>query len=551
MRQFKLMKKKRIASALIATTICLSVCGCGEKKDDFAEYGNIEAGESAGISSEEVTNPEQDARIADNPEKNGDSDTTEEQENISDVNGKDTPATMKEITWKDTGYSVKGVDLCPNIEKSSVIIDEPKIYEGHMATDFKDSEEKIVNSIFGGTGEKLESIAYKDATSYITFLYKYRFLTLKFQDNSGFSEDDYKDVYRENGLPINSSFQDTYKWIDNDKYSIHMYEGTYENTRFGLLLAYDYLTNTRYIFFEPIAIDEYLPGCQYKTMNISSGYDALGNVTETENNCKYSSDEVKHMAAEILDSFEIENAEEDLSNDYSMYSMAAWPLASWNVAAMVGGKIVGSFTGDSEEAMCSLIFSDADCYTMATNDGKVTPSAGYVRLAEQYYDLPESTDFDRYVESNTGRKTEGINYTTDGYAVFLNSEFYDLSFYNAGVVKVTSKGIYGVDIVQSVVVDSITDNLELMDFEDIKDSLVKELDKNLDMSKLDDPEKLNIPMAYYSMGQIESEDKNDENCTFVPCWIFLVSGSDKSAEVRINAIDGTLVNIQYYDYCIE
>jgi hypothetical protein len=545
------MKKNRIASALIAATICLSVCGCGEKKDDFAEYGNMEAGESASVSSEEVTNPQQDAMTADNTEKSGDSDTTEEQENINYVNGKDTPVTSEEISWKDTGYSVKGVDLCPSVERSTVFIGEPKIYEGHEVGDFKESEEKIVNSIFGGTGKKLESIAYKDATSYITFLYKYRLLTLKFQDNSEFSEDDYKDVYRENGLPINSSFQDTYKWIDNDKYSIHMYEGTYENTRFGLLLAYDYLTKTRYIFFDPIAIDEYLPGCQYKTMNISAGYDALGKVIETENNCKYSSDEVKHMAAELLGCFEIENAESDLSNDYSMYSMATWPLASWNVAAMVGGTPVESYTGDSEDAMCSLVFSDADCYTMATNDGKVTPSAGYHRLAEQYYDLPESTDFDRFVENNTGRSTEGVNYTTDGYAVFLNSDFSDFSYYNAGVVKVTSKGIYGADIVQSVVVDSITDNIELMDFDGIKDSLVKELDKNLDMDKLDNPDKLKIPMAYFSMGQIESADKKDGSCTFVPCWIFIVSGSDKSADVSINAVDGTIVNINYYDYCIE
>ena len=541
MRLKKLVKGKSIIAGFLATAICISLCGCGEKQEDFAGYGNIEAGESAGSSSEAVADQSQDSEATE--------DSTNE---IIVVNQAGDTGTLKNIEWNDTGLKVQGIDITPSIINSTTVyMDNPKIYEGRMATDFKDSEESIVNAVFGGTGKKLESISYKDATSYITFLYKYRLLTLQFKENIDFTEKDFKENSREHGTAINSTFQDTYKWIDNDKYSIHMYEGTYNNCKFGLLLAYNYETKTRYIFFDPIAIDEYFPGCQYKTMNISSGYDSVGTVQEVDNNCEYTTDEVRGMAAEILKSFGIDDAASDLSNNYSMFSMATWPLGCWATAGIYSGKPMGTFTGDVEEIMCNLTFSDADCYTTATNDGKTVPSAGYSRIAEQYYDLPEGTDFDEYLNNHLNQTTEGINYTTDGYALFLNSAFSDIDLYNSGVVKITSRGIYGVDLVQHVQIDSVTDNVVLMDFEEIKKCTIRELDKNLDMEKMKNPKSLSIPEVNLSIGKVENEGADKGSCTFVPCWDIMVCGPDMTAKISINAIDGTMADLYYYDYSFE
>ena len=69
-----------------------------------------------------------------------------------------------------------------------------KVYEGHLAYDFKDEEEGIVNSLFGSTSKKLEEISYQNSTAFLPFLYKYRKLRVELGEEKTKTEIDGKDV---------------------------------------------------------------------------------------------------------------------------------------------------------------------------------------------------------------------------------------------------------------------------------------------------------------------------------------------------------------------
>ena len=117
MRLKKLVKGKSIIAGFLATAICISLCGCGEKQEDFAGYGNIEAGESAGSSSEAVADQSQDSEATE--------DSTNE---IIVVNQAGDTGTLKNIEWNDTGLKVQGIDITPSIINSTTVyMDDPKI----------------------------------------------------------------------------------------------------------------------------------------------------------------------------------------------------------------------------------------------------------------------------------------------------------------------------------------------------------------------------------------------------------------------------------------
>ena len=127
--------------------------------------------------------------------------------------------------------------------------------------------------------------------------------------------------------PIKASTAETYKWVDNDEYSIHMYEGNYNNKRFGLILAYDYFLCTRYVFFEPISIEEYFPDCNYKTLNLSYAPELMEDTKNLENKCEYSNEEVKEIASDFLRET-LDFGQEDLcfTDEGFLYSGMVWAI---------------------------------------------------------------------------------------------------------------------------------------------------------------------------------------------------------------------------------
>ena len=171
---------------------------------------------------------------------------------------------------------------------------------------------------------------------------------------------------------------------------------------------------------------------------------------------------------------------------------------------------------------------------------------------------------------------ESINYQIDGYAVFLDSPFscgdYSNIKYNTGAIKVTSNGLYSVDIIQNCSVTGVGEEAKLRSFDSIKECFLAEAEKELDLSEMKNPETLIIEDAVYlnyvvdykdgkddEDKKMKNEEENEDDIMeyredpnraykFVPCWRFSVSSkNDVVADFIINASDGSLEELYYYD----
>ena len=247
------MKKRGINKKLaIVLSIFLCSSGCGRAGSDSAsvdDYGPQSA---------------QTDTIDEN--KMGDSiEESDEIVNTSDYGEYETVDVS--LDWQDS-LNVGNKEISCSVEFSkSVPVDELRKYTMNRAQDFSSSEEMILVALFGESYKKLDKLSFVNGTDYIPFLYKYRTLIDIFEKDDAVELDIGIYQWIGNYKPIiNGSFDEEYKWVDEDDYSIHMYEGTYNGQRFGLILAYDKVRQTRYIYFKPISIDEYYPEERFKNV---------------------------------------------------------------------------------------------------------------------------------------------------------------------------------------------------------------------------------------------------------------------------------------------
>lgn len=567
-------KAKKVVAGLLGVSMIFSLYGCGKKKEDFADYGNIQ---------EEAGNDIQ----ASNSVNVSDSKALSAVDSISDE------VVFSDISWIQDSLSIKGVPTSAKVGKQSFDIKDRHIYEGQNVPDFKESEDRIIKSLFGDSAKKIEQLSYKDSSSYIPFLYKCQFLKYRLDHNTNYAELELSEMpYKLYQKPIKASTAETYKWVDNDEYSIHMYEGNYNNKRFGLILAYDYFLCTRYVFFEPISIEEYFPDCNYKTLNLSYAPELMEDTKNLENKCEYSNEEVKEIASDFLRET-LDFGQEDLcfTDEGFLYSGMVWAIGMQPEYvpnySNLDEKKEWDEAASREQNTVSLVFSDSDCVSTLANDGTYIPTSGYFRLTEQDYDIPTNGDIfnaamDKNFENTTPDKDgnvplgESINYQIDGYAVFLDSPFscgdYSNIKYNTGAIKVTSNGLYSVDIIQNCSVTGVGEEAKLRSFDSIKECFLAEAEKELDLSEMKNPETLIIEDAVYlnyvvdykdgkddEDKKMKNEEENEDDIMeyredpnraykFVPCWRFSVSSkNDVVADFIINASDGSLEELYYYD----
>ena len=153
---------------------------------------------------------------------------------------------------------------------------------------------------------------------------------------------------------------------------------------------------------------------------------------------------------------------------------------------------------------------------------------------------------------------EETTYVTDGYAFYIDSfndyeeDPYAITMYdqNKGIIKYTSKGLYGFDIAISQSITDVIENVKLQDFENIKKSFDTAIKEQLELSKLNNPTNIQLRSIsldydmYFPNGELT-------NITYYPAWNFVLGNTtdtDYTAHVTINAMDGSLVEIMYYDY---
>lgn len=200
------------------------------------------------------------------------------------VNNSDDREEKSDSIYEDDEYSVSvDLDWNDNLQmdrfnvktsirgKQTILNDDVKIYTCSRVDDFGQEEINIVEALFGKDYTKLESVSCSDGSSYIPLINKYKSLMADFEqyDKGAVDEKAAPDLsaksFVTNYQSTNVSENEKFKWTDNDKYHIHMYEGNYNGERFSLLLAYDNVRNVKYTFFHPVDIKDYYPEWESST----------------------------------------------------------------------------------------------------------------------------------------------------------------------------------------------------------------------------------------------------------------------------------------------
>ncbi len=513
--------KKHLATFL-SFIFVLSLTGCGKKDTVVDDYGS---------GSTDSSSSSTDAAYA-----KGDGQTL--QSKFGDW-----------AKWNED-FSVQGV---PTSVNTSIPIPDSEylnVYKQRSVTQGQEDEDKIVKNLFGNSAKKLEEIKYTNETDYITFLYKYREI---YHEIQGDLYNYFTDAasFRNTMAAIDSSCEDVYKWIDEDKnYYIHMYEGKYNGIRYGLIYAFDYNSGKKYVFFDPISISDVFPGSDYKTVVYEGNGDTLEKTQDIKNECTLTKDEVKQQAKDFLeDKLGIAEADNNITEDAEMFHMS---VGLWTYALI------------DDRSMTRLAFSNTDYYTTLQST-KVQSARGISRVAAQEDKIADkmeknNDDFYETLYANTANGTNDTKLTRNGYAVYLedpssalvkSGDNIFLSTDNVGMIKVTDKGIYGVDIIMMNETEDIIENVELLDFEKIQESLKNALEEKLDLKKMGDPKGLTINGGAL-MYEPYYEEGNTDECSKIPVWQFTVTsdnvkvdedGASGVMDVSINAMDGSVCSM--------
>lgn len=507
--------KKRSLKALICFALGVmmftSLTACGGNEISVDDYGDA-------------------TDMAKASEKDSDSDEVETVKTTGDM-GKSFRDIYGDKVGIDEAFTVGNTEI-NTMSHANIPIDVyPTVYKSKLVDDGKADEDKLVKSILGDDAKKLEEISYDGGADYVTMLQKYHEILVS-------HEYAMLDPSTQLTEPLEEEQKDpkdcVYKWKDDSDIYIHMYEGKYNNTRFGLILAYDYQRHQKTIFLDPISINEYLPGADYKALIVEETVDDAGNEKELNNACSYTNAEALDMAKEFLESkLGLGNGIVNLSSNDSLLYQS------------LGHGEGGLLTVDS--FMASSIHDGADS-VLTFVDSALSGTEFHSRsVIKDYRDLQYTTD-----------KSENPNYYVDGYAFFLSPLYpsdmdgavnNNLINGNYGLVKVTGNGIYGVDLTLVSEVTEIVNDVKLLDYDTLIESFQNKLKDELDTTKINVPINANhleihrFMLLYYPY--FEKEDVKE--FSYIPVWYFNMSClNGHGAYAVVNAMDGSISEISYY-----
>lgn len=540
------MKKtylKRFTGIILTTALLFSGVGCGETNTVVDDYG----------SSSESTEA-------------SDKGTSTDSQSVSTGNDK----TLKDIygdkVYVNNDYEVGDVTIKGN---ATFVVPEQEYlnaYNMQACDDGLKDEDIVVKALLGDTAEKLESIQYENSSDYMTLLYKYRSILLAYENEKKYT-DTHVNVSYSNRIDrsiITESTGENYTWKDDDDLYIHMYEGTRNNTKFVLLLAYDYISNTRYIFLEPKSITEYFPGFNFETLLIATDKNQNGEDLEIDNACTTSYEEIKSSAEDLIANELHLDSSYSITDNPDKYSM----ILGDNVVQVASPFNTSSPFSHKDPGKSVLMFSDCDFRSTLKKQIEGL-AVDYKVLAEQR-DLmaeykEEHPDSDReeyeFIFSDTSSSLADVpNITVDGYAVYLNdnltldtesqaADYIGLSTSNSGIIKYTSHGLYSIDLTLTETVVDVIENVKLVPFEKIEESFKTALEEQVDFSKIDNPKELTVDYLGLYYGRSNTDDSN--TYTSVPIWYFSVTTqTGLGCDISISATDGSISEISYFNFQI-
>ncbi|MBO4864878.1 MAG: hypothetical protein J5517_10980 [Eubacterium sp.] len=525
-------KSRKVLAVILAVGLVISMTSCGQKEaESIDEYGGKEVSPTAA------------------------SDTDDNGFDVSDAvtsNGKTLREFFGQFIYWDDLFTYQNKEIKVHI--ASEIPDEDGLGVYSINNTVDDSQEAaLLDRLFDDEPEKIEELGYTNETDYIMHLYRLRRLTGELSGNFSYS---YK--------VIDSSFEDKFQWTDNANYSIHMYKGKYQGIDYGLILAYDYFAGVRYITFLPVSIKDYYPEFNFKTLMIEGTEDVMGNTFDIKNKCPLSPDGVKDQALEFMESeLGITGYTCKVSNNHEGYVT--------NMSEMTPSLYYGI---PNTDCISMLRFSDSD-YISTDKAAQDSSSlrhnfilAEQEDIAAEYAADHQGTDEIQavWLAAESDRVNEDVELYTDGYAVYLENPFqidYDVDDLfinieggqilmsqtvgcdNLGCIMVTSKGLFGADIRLGADVYDVTDNVELLSFEKMKEALKNALENEVDLRKIA-ADKIDIPQVLLNYAMVVDED-DSSLISMVPVWEFRLVYGERVDNIQINAMDGSVVDASLFE----
>ena len=508
MRKLKGVIKGGLSVGL-ALSLMMSAAACGKTEvvvDDYAGDSAV----SSSFSDDTVSDDTADASQSDSQNAESKSGS------LKDIYG-------DKISYIDT-LGLGGVSVDYYIDYTVPEVEQVNVYDCSFLENDSDVETQIVSSFFGGTEKNLDEIRYVDDTEYMQLLYKYRALLGSLTtDADSTSEEDYEDT-------IDSSFDQVYKWADEESYYIHMYEGEYNGNRYGMIYSFSKINLKRNIFISPISIADYFPNEDAETIIVVDQQDDYG----SDNRCTMSETEVMSDATGILEKLGLSKEDTILSVNPNMATPETGSLGYFNYSDNWGAE--RTYT-----EMPKLVFADTDLLSAVMKINSTNPAGS----TYAYRLLNEQPSY----ESNQSF-TNDVNFTENGYAVYLTAKPFaenvipeEQSTFNRGSIFYTDKGLFSVDISLVAGLDGVEENVELLPFEEIVEHFNEALENDPQISGKSSGS-LNVLSASFTYVLIDVDEAN--KAKYVPAWYFttkdnqLKNGSEPVIYTHVlNAMDGS------------
>lgn len=490
-------KTKAFLSTFILI-LCMALTGCGKQNNIVTDYG------------EQVKNASGEDGEAADTVIDTDNDTGNSGVNSVISSG----ASLREMVgterfeWKD-GFETNGVPVDIGVKCS--VPDEPyiNVYQVEKITMEELNDDEIVSALFGDTAVKLDELTAEprqirniDDVCDMTSAY----------DNLSWRHEDER-----NG--------DKRVWIDGYDFYIHMYQGKRDGVDFYLLLSYEYVENEwtgelngqRTILLSPVSISDYIGDEDYDSVMVYS-CNPGSDMVEPDNRMEFSETMADDVGEFLKNNFKI--------NAYK--------------------NIVSPNTGDAYPDTMNVEKSD-----LVFINGQ---AASYIEskhtIADEYGDYLDIDDDELYQLMAKDGFANGYELVFSGklsglFETMGDNEQYKLN--NSGHVLVTDKGVMQVLFRQSMEVTDITENVQILDENKIKECFKDAVMNKIDKEKIGDRKKLYFDELYLSYYPVNNPN-NEREYTCIPVWEFRTKpektnvGDVVQFVVYINAIDGSLVD---------
>ena len=422
-------------------------------------------------------------------------------------------------------------------------------------------EEEIVKNIFGDTAKKLSGSLNESMGDSVDLVNAYYQITYTFTGNYGFEYNVETDADGE----LSEGIAQCPATVDETDYYIHTYEGVYNNKAYQLLIAYHRTRCCVRIALFPKSLSDYagspgiggvgylypMGGLYYlsneENMEKLANMDTTRILSDRENKSSMSVDAIKKEAKNFCKEKLGIKTDEDTFKLPGGFSGSIYSMGSAVVTSSSDGTVTYS-NGEEDffeegDGLVDIVMMPEEIDENLTGAVKT----GYLLQMNGKYDgLPVvAPGFD-------GSRMGYYNYNIDEpYMYLMSDEESKVAKNNFGSIWVDDSGVAGMDIALFYSVEELmSEDVPLITFENAMKCFEKEVAENLDITQLGYTRNDNKQKIYFKEISLVSymlpSPGDKYEYTFVPVWVInSVNGTSVQSTTLINAMDGSLIDIQY------